>query len=317
MATFVQTEVRASEVARGCDRMSVLRALGTTPAEHRGEELEWFQRGHLFEHYVVSQIERKHGKANVIRQPEIHHPLGIGHSDALIVPERTLVEVKSANAGSLKTPSFENGVMQLRIALRYRDDADKGALYVINPSTLKPADVFTVVLTDEDAAFIDDMFERIGKAIEGEQLPERMCAKPSDGRGYLCPFVESCFEGWEAPEPAEIQDPEALSVAAELAAIKQEESVHRRALDALEEGRKDAQERLGRFVPIGDSVVGSFAVKRIHKTRKASFSEKAARAAGFPMETLAEFIVGGSEWDEYRIARAAQAGDVDYGDTPF
>lgn len=317
MTTFVKTEVRASEVARGCERMSVLRALDAEPADPTGEEREWFARGHLFEHYVVSQLEAKHGKPNVIRQPEIHHPLGVGHSDALIVPERLLVEVKSANAGSLKTPSFENGVTQLKIGLRFRDDADQGALYMINPSTLKPADVFVVRLTDEDIEEIDETFARIQEAIEREQLPERVCAKPSNGRAYLCPFIVPCFDGWEQPEVEEIDEAEALTVTSELAAIKEQEKTHRAALAVLEEGRKDAQERLGGLVPVGDSVVGPFAVKRIHKSRGPAFSVKAYEAAGHSLEALAEFFYGGSEWDEYRIAKAVTPGDTDYGESPF
>jgi hypothetical protein len=227
------------------------------------------------------------------------------------------VEVKSANAGSLKTPSFENGVMQLKIALRYRDDADTGALYVINPSTLRPADIFKVVLTDEAAEAIDETFRRIERHIELEVLPDRVCAKPSQARGYLCPLVAACFEGWEPPDIEEIDTPEAHTAVAELARIKAQETTLRRALDALETERKDQQQVVGDLVPVGDSIVGGFAVKRIHKTRGPSFSVKAYQAAGGSLEALAEYLRGGSEWDEYRITTGA-GGTTDFGeDAPF
>lgn len=317
MATFTPTEVRASEVARGCDRMSVLRALGHTPAEPGSEEREWFARGHLFEHYVVSQLEAKHGKENVIRQPEIHHPLGVGHSDALVVPERLLVEVKSTVAGTLTTPVFENGVRQLKIGIRYHDGADEGALYMINPSTLKPADVFRVVLTDEDAAEIDETFRDIGDHILANSLPDRVCSKPSNGRGYLCPLIAACFDGWEPDPDAVVSDPRALDAAARWHQAKADERRGAATVREAEAARKEAAAELADYVDEGDTLVGPYKVRRWHVNGRTSFSVKAAEAAGVPHELLEPYITETDGYDRIEVAPAAVSGEVDYGQVPF
>lgn len=319
MSKFLQTEVRLSEVARGCHRMSYYRSTGEQPTEPDSEQHEWFARGNLFEQYVVQQLRAKYGASNVEREHEIQHPLGTGHADVLIRPERLLVEIKSTTTGTISTPVFENAVRQLKHYLHYASDvADQGALYMINPSTLKPADVFPVRLTDDDRQEIEDGMANLARAIEDRQTPGRVCSKPSQARGMFCPFAHVCFADWQ-PDPAEeITSPDALATASDLATIKESERQHREALKALETARKDVQERLGELVPVGDSVVGPYAVKRMRKTRSASFNAKVAAAAGFPVETLAEFYTGGSEWDEYRITKADAAGTTDFGDeAPF
>lgn len=315
MTTFVKTEVRASEVARGCDRMSVGRALGWDPREHDPETLEWFSRGHLFEWYYGKQLDAKHGKDNVIRQPSFAHPLGNGHSDFLIKSERLLVEVKSTQAGTLSTPVFENGVEQLRIAIHFHPDADQGALVMLNPSTLRPADVFKVVNTPEDDARIEQMFEVIANHIHLEQLPERVCTKPGQARGMMCPFASACFDGWE-PEPLnEIDDPAVLEVASRLAAITREERQHNAAIKALDEDKRAAKAELARVLPEkGETVVGPFLVRTWPVAGRVSVSSKALEAAGidpYPFATV------GAPRLEVRIDQADETGDIDYGTAPF
>lgn len=316
---FPQTEVRLSEMARGCARLSYYRATGEQPAEHDSEQLEWFQRGHLFEHYVVSQLIAKHGADNVERNYPIQHPLGVGHADALIGPERLLVEIKSSTTGTLSTPVFDNGVRQLKRYLHYADDvADRGALYMINPTTLKPADVFEVRLTDDDREEIATEMVELARAIESREAPARVCSKPSQARGYFCPFAATCFGGWEPDPLAEITSPDALAAASELAAIKQNEAQAKATLKALEEGRKDAEARLAELVPVGKSVVGPFELTRTHVKRQPSFSVKAYQAAGHSLEPLAEFFRDGAEYDTWKVTQAESAGAVDFGEeAPF
>lgn len=317
MTTFAPTAIRASELSR-CPRMAAGRGIGWTHDAYDEQTRRYFARGHLYTEYVARQLRAKHGAMNVLSEVEVEWPLGTGHADLYIVPERLLVEVKSTVTPTTSSPMFEMAVEQLRIYLRFHPDAEQGALYLINPSDLSREDVFRVELTDEDRKRIDAAVHSVQLALHhDDDLPARICEKPSQARGRLCPFAGPCFEGWEEPEAEEITSPDALAAASELAAIKADERTHREALKALEESRRETQDRLGQFVPVGDSVVGGFAVKRIHKTRAPQFSEKAAQAAGFPVEALAEFMVGGSEWDEYRIKRAATAGDVDFGDAPF
>lgn len=315
MTTFVKTEVRASEVARGCDRMSVGRALGWEAREHDEETLEWFSRGQLFEWYYGKQLDAKHGRENIVRQPSFQHPLGVGHSDFLIVPERLLVEVKSTQAGTLSTPVFDNGVEQLRIAIHFHPDADQGALVMLNPSTLRPADVFKVVNSEEDDERIAETFLRIAASIEAETLPERVCSKPGQARGMMCPFAASCFEGWE-PEPMnEVDDPVVLAAAAELAAIVRSEREHGAAMKALDEAKRSAKAMLADVLPEkGESVVGPFLVRTWPVRGKVNVSAKALEAAGIDPYL---FATVGAPRIEVRIDLADEAGDIDYGEAPF
>lgn len=313
MTSFAPTAVRASEIAR-CQRMASLRALGHEALEPDEQTLRYFARGHLYTEYVARQLAAKHGPDAIEREIEITHPLGIGHADIYIKPAELLVEVKSTVTPTTSSPMFDMAVEQLRIYLHYHPTAQEGALYLINPSDLTREDVFTVRLTDDDRQRIDDAMLEVMAGASGGPLPPRVCAKPTQARGRMCPFAEACFEHWEAPDTPAVTDRDALLVVAELAAIKANETEHRKALAALEQERKDAQSRLGELVPVGDSIVGPYAVKRIHKTRQPSFSAKAYEAAGHSLEPLAEFFRGGSEWDEYRIGEAHANGTVDFGE---
>lgn len=316
MTTFVQTEVRASEIARGCNRMSVLRALGHEPVQHDTETLEFFSRGSLFEEYVVRQLIAKHGRDNVRRQVEIQHPLGTGHADALIIPERLLVEIKSTTAGTLTTPVFENGVNQLRFYLRFCDEADEGALMMINPSTLKPVEVFTVRLTVDDIAEIDAQLAEIQAAIEAQELPPRVCTKPGQARGMMCSFGEVCFQDWEPPPTRSLDDPVAIDLAERIAALSKGEHPHKDSIKTLKAARDEAQDELSEYIDYGETQVGQYLVKRWRVNGKRSVSVKALEAAGFdasPFATTGE----GHDRFEVRLADAPVAGEVDYGDVPF
>jgi hypothetical protein len=56
---------------------------------------------------------------------------------------------------------------------------------------------------------------------------------------------------------------------------------------------------------------------RIDKPGRRTFQPAAAKAAGFPLEVLDEFWKIGEPWTEYRVTRANEAGDIDYGEAPF
>lgn len=316
------TGIRPSLWAR-CVTAAVFQGRGEIEAEPPAEVKEFFFRGHVFEEIVMRQIEAKHGKHNVQRQVVIPIPgIGEGHADGYLIPEKALIEVKSTTGAYPNSPTFDYGANQLRRYIAYHPEAEKGLLYMVDPGRMKPAEIYTVVLTDADRDRIEQERQAIVRAVEMPELVAldphgsdvRPCVRPTQARGRMCPFAEACFEHWEAPDTPDVTDRDALLVVAELAAIKANETEHRKALAALEQERKDAQSRLGELVPVGDSIVGPYAVKRIHKTRQPSFSAKAYEAAGHSLEPLAEFFRGGSEWDEYRIGEAHANGTVDFGE---
>lgn len=318
------TGIRPSLWAR-CPTAAVYQGRGEEEAPLPLETAEWFFRGSVFEEIVVRQIIAKHGRENVQRQVVIPIPgIGEGHADAYIIPDKTLVEVKSTTSPYPNSDTFGFGVNQLELYLAYHSEAEQGALYMLDPNRMKPADIYTVRLTDERREEIEAQRELIINGVHlGSGGPEhgseyRPCTKPSQARSRLCPFAAACFDGWEPPDTSEITLPEAVEAAIRLFALKAEIAGHNAALKVLEEGKKEAEAELGEFVEVGDSLVGPFAVKRTHVVRQPAFSVKAYQAAGLPLEPLAEFMRPGAEYDVFRIDRAATAGDVDYGEeAPF
>lgn len=317
------TGIRPSLWAR-CPTAAVFQGRGEIESDPDPAVLEFFARGHLFEEYVVRQIVAKHGKENVERQVEIDIPgIGTGHADAYIKPIKTLVEIKSTVAPYPSSDTFTYAVRQLRIYLAFRPEAERGALYMLNPNTLKPADVYTVKLTDEDLMAIDDEAGYVEDNVKSANLGSldehgegyRPCTRPSQARGRMCPFSHVCFNGYEAPEPTGIPDPHVLDLVSRLAAVKDEKRIHAAAARALEEGEKEIQAELADLLDEGDSQVGPFLVRRTHISRQPTFQLKAYEAAGLPVEPLAEFFRV-SEYDRWTITRDGD-GDIDYGEAPF
>lgn len=313
---FAPTAIRASELSR-CARMAALRGLGAEHEEPDEITQRFFARGHLFGEYVARQLEAKYGKAEIEREVAIPWPLGEGHADVYVRSAKLLVEVKSTVTPTTSSPMFDMAVEQLRIYLHFHPEAERGALYLVNPSNLAGEDVFEVRLTVADRARIDADVALVRAALEGGQLPQRVCSRPGQARGRLCSFAAACFEGWVPPALHEVSAPEALDAAARLAAIKREERDYNAALAALEQGKKEAQAELGEYLPEGESVVGPWQVRRTLVQRAPVFSLKAAAAAGFPVQTLDEFMRPGAAYETFRVERAETPGEIDYGEAPF
>lgn len=318
------TGIRPSLWAR-CPTAAVYQGRGEEEAPLPPETQEWFFRGNVFEEIVVRQIVAKHGKENVERQVVIPIPgIGEGHADAYLKPEKTLIEVKSTVAPFPNSPIFEHGVKQLKLYIHHHPEAEQGVLYMLNPNRMTPADLYTVRLSDEDVEQIE--FERemiingvhLGSGGPKHGSPFRPCTRPSQARGRMCPFAETCFADWEAPEPGEVTDPAALELASRIVALKNDERTHKLAYEAIEAARKEAQAELAEYVDEGESTVGPFNVKRWHVNGKQSFQVKAAVAAGISMELLAPFITIGNGHERIEITTAETAGDIDYGsEAPF
>jgi len=317
------TGIRPSLWAR-CVTAAVFQGRGADEAEPEPEAREWFFRGHVFEEIVMRQIEAKHGKENVQRQVVIPIPgVGEGHADGYLIPEKALIEVKSTVAAYPNSDTFQFGVEQLRRYLAYHDEAEKGWLYMIDPGSMKPARVYTVVLTDKDRERIERERKHIAAlgndGIDGpiHGTAWRPCTRPSQARSRLCPFAAVCFEGWEPPDPTEVTDPAALDAVSRLHAIKTQKAALAAQSRALEEDEKAAQAVLADLVDVGDSVVGPFAVKRTHVVMQPRFSARAFEAAGHSVEPLAEFFTAGSEYDKWTIKQADAPGDINFGEAPF
>ncbi len=324
MTPATLTGIRPSLWAR-CVTAAVYQGRGEMEAPHPPEAREWFARGHLFEEYVVRQVVAKHGHDNVERQVVIPIPgIGEGHADAYVKPAKALLEVKSTVAPYPNSPTFDFGVKQLQRYLAYHQEAEQGWLYMIDPSTLQPADMYPVVLSDEDRERIEAERQYVIEAVAGGEIhvnPRgtdlRPCTRPGQARGRLCPFSHVCFDGWEPEPPTEVTSPDALEAVGILYGIKEEKRRLSAAVKALEESERTVQAELAELLDEGESLVGGFVVKRTHVVRQPTFQVRAYEAAGHSLEALAEFFKPGSEYDLWKIARAEEAGDVDFGEAPF
>jgi hypothetical protein len=319
---FKPSEVRLSEIARQCDRMSVLRGQGAAGREPDDEAREYFARGQLYEQYVVDQLVEKFGVFDVEGQVDIHHPLGVGHADAYIKSIKTLVEVKSTSSGTLSTPVYENGVRQLKLYLRFHPDAEEGWLMMINPSTLRAAERYKVLLADGDAEEIDQTIAAIQQHITAGTLPDRACAHPGQSRSYFCPFAAACFDGWEPPVPYTVTSPAALTAAGEWNRLVIEARELKSRLGMIEDQQHELKETLVHHCPEGDSQVGGFAVKRWHVDGRNTFQFKAYEAAGEHSDVVERFTVRGNGHDRVTVKATTpggtDGGSIDYGDdAPF
>ncbi len=317
------TGIRPSLWAR-CPTAAVFQGRGEPEAEHAPEVEQYFFRGHVFEEIVMRQIIAKHGADNVERQVVIPIPgIGEGHADGYLRKEKTLIEIKSTTTPYPSADTFAYAVRQLRIYLAYHGEAEQGALYMLNPNVMKPADIYTVKLTDADRDEIADEISYIIFATD-EQGPEladhgherlRPCTKPSQARGRMCPFAATCFAGWEPPAPHEIDDPSVLKAASELAALVEEERQHNAAVKALEETKKALKAELADVLPEkGETVVGPFLLRTWPVKPRVSVSAKALEAAGIDPYL---YSTVGEARQEVRIEKAETAGDIDYGDAPW
>lgn len=318
------TGIRPSLWAR-CPTAAVFQGRGETEEEPPAETSEYFFRGNVFEEIVVRQVIAKNGRDDVEREVVIPIPgIGEGHADFYLKSSQTLGEVKSTVSPYPNSDTFTYGVRQLRIYMAYHPEAVEGALMMIDPNRMKPADVYTVRLTDEDRRNIEIERQYIVDNLAGrdELSPHgvefRPCTKPGQARSRMCPFADACFKDWEEPVLSEVTDPDAVDAAARLAAIALLEQPHKAALKELEPDKKEIQAELAALVPEGDSVVGPFRVRRTHVVRQPSFSVKAFEAAGLDIEPLTEFFRGGSEHDRLTVTKAEEWGDVEYGEeAPF
>lgn len=315
---------RLSTLAR-CVRQCAYTALDAPRDEAPMDMTTYFARGHLFNHYVGQQLRAKHGKDAVRSEVDIPWPLGVGHADH-VVNGMLAVEVVSTVTPSPHTFGFK--ARQLKSYMHFGGYSD-GAVYVIDPSSLKREDVLPIKLTDEDREEIDMNTKLVGVAVDLGRAMEtnsptflpRVCRKPSDARGYLCQYASTCFADWEAP-PATVNDTEdARRAALDLYQAKQRERNLNAQLKVAEANKQKAAAELGELLPAGEFVtVGPFQV-RIRGPYTRTTIKKELRDSGLLSPDLLDPYV--SESDPWYVSDIKRDGDApvltgdDFGDNPL
>lgn len=305
-----------------CARMASYALLGVDPAEPSERSQGLMRRGRMlgaerYERYVL-----KYGEENVIPEQPIAWPAGILHPDIYVAPEKLIVEVKSSASPAAL---IEDAIVQCAGQVYWHPEAQQGLVEVISPIDLQVVEEIPVVLTDEWRERLEQIAADVVRAgaTNGRELPDRVCRRPSDGIGRFCPFIETCFEGWEPPSMQELKaDEQLIARVARLHELKR----RRKALAAddkpLEAEQKEIQAELDEELPTTVAgvalLIGGYAVKPSHRSRE-SFSLKKARAS-VPAAILDPFtsVTSYSVYDVEKVDADATVAEDEFGDeVPF
>lgn len=316
----LEARSRWSSAAK-CSRQGAYGLLGVEPAEPDDRTRRLWIRGRQLGAYVADSFAEKYGEHQIIREKAVPWPAGILHSDVFVIPEKVAVEVKSTTSPA---SILDNALTQLAGEVHFDPDADGGLLVLVNPSDLS-MEFVPFKLTDEWVERVETLADEVMRAgaSRGEQLPERVCGKPSDGIGRFCPFIGHCFEGW-TPEPATpVADPEVAELVGAWLAAKQTYRTHDAAGKEAHAEYKAVEERLNEhgFEAGRDYEAGPYTFRRISVKGRETFQLGRARKAGqwtpADDERFAPFLSVGQPSERYDAHRDG-AGDLDFGDeVPF
>lgn len=310
-----------------CARMAAYGLLGETPAEPDEDTKHLWLRGKMDETWWIENklAPKVGGLDNIIREKAIPWPndLPVGelHQDAFVIPEAMPYEIKSHANGSIMDSDF----LQLKGEIHYDTDVTEkvGALVVIDRNLKWEA--LPVFVTDEDIVEIEARAAAVIHAGKTGELPDRVCEKPADARGHLCPFADTCFAGWQKPDPKHLDGDVAL-LAIELMHAQAKESAARKIVDEAETERKAIGERLAEWdlVPGLEYVGSGVKVKRTHVDATEKLSLKKVREAGaWTPEISAQlgpFVKPSGAHDRWSVKPDGDAGidEDDFGDeAPF
>jgi hypothetical protein len=294
--------------------------LGETPEEPTERTKLLWIRGKLDEGWFIDHIlAPRVGGENVTREkavpwPVDQLPVGELHEDAFVSTEGMPYEIKSHADGSL----MDSDYLQLKGALHYDQDvvapAGKpkvGALVVIDRDLQWQA--IPVYLTDDAIEEVEQRAADVIRAGKTGELPDRVCEKPGDARGHLCPFAEKCFAGWSPPDPVHLDGDIGL-LAIELMHAQTAERAKRKEAAAIEEERKAIAERLAEWnlVPGLEYRGAGVRLKRtkVDDSEKVSLSQL-KKAGAFTPElevALRPFINASGGHDRWSVKPDADAG---------
>jgi len=314
-------------MASRCARQASYGLLGVDPVPPTPRESGRMARGRYAGEYVGRQMKAKYGDENVVLEMGVPWPaapaLPVGelHTDVAVLSERLAIEVKN----SVWVDSmYDSAVLQLAGALHFGRDKFDAGLVVFVDHDLQITHEFPVFLTDE----LVEQVEEIAAAViaagkEGVRaLPERVGAKPSDGRSHFCPFIEHCFADWVPPPATEREDLSQL--ASEGWLIQRDLKAAKGNVGEYQERWDEWKERMLAAAPeVVEALAGPVRIKRIDVKGRETFSLAKARSAGVwgpgDEERFGPFTKIGEPSVRFDLTRT-EAGDldIDYGDeSPF
>jgi hypothetical protein len=319
--SHLEARSRWSSAAK-CSRQGAYGLLGVEPGETDDRTRRLWVRGKQLGAYVADSFAAKYGEQNIVREKAVPWPAGILHQDVFVIPERAAVEVKSTNSPA---SILDAALMQLAGEVHFDPDADHGLLVLVNPSDLE-MEFVPFVLNDEWVERVEKTADEVMRAgaSRGQTLPERVCGKPSDGRGRFCPFIEHCFEGWVPPEVEPVTDPAIIELVGEWIAAKQEYRRHKGDEETAHETYKEVEAKLNEygFQAGRDYQAGPYVFRRISVKGRETFQLARARKSGMwtpgDDDRFADFVTIGEPSERYDAHRdGGNIVEADFGDVPF
>ena len=276
------TGARLSALSR-CPRQAAYTALGAEANSPSDQMERYFARGRVFEEYVVRQFEAKY-PGGVETQREIPWPLGVGHADIYIPQEKLLVEVVSTVAPTGAILGFK--IEQVKLYLHFDEEAERAAVYVVNPSDLRREDLLPVKLTDEDRMRIETEVAEVEAGIanysEGpDALPTCCASSPDDCRfGHMCSYTDLAWADWEPPAAEDVPE-EAVELLMRLAAKDRAYKAAEANTSGYKHERDEIREALLPLLEPGvEYVAGGVSVKLTQVKGRETFRLAPARTAG-------------------------------------
>ena len=323
------TGARLSSLAR-CPRQCAYTALGAEGNEAGDQMQRYLARGRVFEEYVVRQFEQKY-PGGVETQREIPWPLGVGHADIYVPQEKLLVEVVSTVSPAGAILGFK--IEQVKLYLHFDEEAERAAVYVVNPSDLRREDLLPVKLTSEDKErqlkSITEVAKAMGPDGLGPPTPDYMPAcvadSPDDCRfGHMCSYTDLAWADWEPPAAEDVPE-EAVELLMRLAAKDRAYKAAEASTSGVKHERDEIREALLPLLQPGvEYVAGGVSVKLTQVKGRETFRLAPARTAGAITPGLEEALqpwinVGepSVRWNLTVDDTADLNFEEDYGDVPF
>lgn len=174
------------------------------PLDEEPDEITkgYFLRGKQIGSYMGERFISRYGLHDIVLEHPFAWPAGIGHGDVLVRSEKLAVEVKS----KADPRPLDSHILQLAGQVHWTPEAERGALIVVDPSNLSERTIPMPVVPDSLVERIEGIAGEVAAAADpAASLPARVCARPSQARGHMCPFAETCFADWDAPDPIDLQ----------------------------------------------------------------------------------------------------------------
>lgn len=338
--TRLKGRTRWSMTAR-CPRQAAYAFFGAEPAPLDEEVILYMERGKLDQQWFVEQIlEPQHGRENLeiekaIPWPATGMPIGELHTDVFLKPQALPIEVKSHADGQ----ASDDDLVQLAGEIHFDPDANGAGTLVVIDRNLRRH--YKPLVLEDAPELVEEVEQRAAQVVQATrtgELPPRVCRKPGDARGKLCPFAQVCFEGWEKPETPRVETKTVIDLARQLYQIDRiSRQVKGNSVDKQAALEKMAAEGIDAAIAHVEASPTGQAVDVVAKEIKARLAEAVGQAPEDFLRDPGEYEVGPltlirthvsrrgyevapSEYDTWKVRREGDAPLLDpddFGAVPF